>query len=63
MSPHYMAAVKLPAHDLALCTRVRLKSFACAIGAHGPSYVYGYRGVAFETTKAGYLASATLFIA
>lgn len=29
----------------------------------GPTYVYGYRGVAFEVMKNGYLASATLFLA
>ena len=43
--------------------RATLHARSFQAGPHNPSYVVGYRGVAFEVTKAGYIASATLFMA
>ena len=42
--------------------RATLHARSLQAGPQMPSYVVGYRGVAFEVTKAGYIASATLFI-
>ena len=43
--------------------RATLHARSLQAGPQMPSYVVGYRGAAFEITKAGYVASATLFLA